>query len=119
MVDCYQGTHESDLLESLKKGLNPDSVYLSSNALLSEEVIYNITQNDVTDDRIFGFMTRLNLSHFMDQEKLSVISNEISRIKEGIILVFGIGASLLIDEPHTLVYVDMARWEIQLRMRLE
>jgi mannose-6-phosphate isomerase class I len=31
--------------------------------------------------------------------------------------VVGVGASLLMDKPDLLVYADMARWQIQLRMR--
>jgi mannose-6-phosphate isomerase class I len=33
------------------------------------------------------------------------------------VVVYGTGASLLVENPNTLVYADLARWEIQLRFR--
>ena len=117
VIDCYQGTYEKEILEALKAGINPDNIFLAEDAMLSQEDILDLTQNDVTNDRIFGYITRLNLREFFDQEKLSSISNQISNLNTGTILVFGIGASLLVNEPHILVYADMARWEIQLRIR--
>jgi hypothetical protein len=32
-------------------------------------------------------------------------------------VIYGCGASLLCQNPDLLVFADMARWEIQLRMR--
>lgn len=117
VVDCYQGTFEPDLLNSLLLFLQPEKVFLANSYLLPEEEILQLTQQDVTEDRIFGYMTRLNLLNFFDQDKINQVKNQIAEIPEGLILVFGIGASLLTEEPKILVYADMARWEIQLRMR--
>lgn len=117
VVDCYQGTFEPDLLNSLLLFLQPEKVFLANSYLLPEEEILQLTQQDVTEDRIFGYMTRLNLHQFFDQDKIEKVKNLIADIPEGLILLFGIGASLLTEEPKILVYADMARWEIQLRMR--
>ncbi len=117
VIDCYQGTMEEDILDPFVKGLNPDHIFLSRDVMLSETDILNLTKDDVTEDRIFGFMTRLNLIQFFDPDKIVTTKNQIKEIKSGNILILGIGASLLTDEPNTLVYADMARWEIQLRMR--
>lgn len=117
VVDCYQGTIEPELLNSLLLFLQPEKVFLANSYLLPDEDIRQLTQQDVTEDRIFGYMTRLNLLNFFDQDKINQVKNQIAEIPEGLILVFGIGASLLTEEPKILVYADMARWEIQLRMR--
>ena len=117
VVDCYQGTFEKEILKSLIKYINPDNTFLSADALLSEKKIRTLTQNDVTNDRIFGYLTKLNMGQFFDEKIIDEQKKWIANIKSGIVLVFGIGASLLTDEPHILVYADMARWEIQLRMR--
>ncbi|MBU3928975.1 MAG: class I mannose-6-phosphate isomerase [Bacteroidetes bacterium] len=117
VVDCYQGTCEKEILKSLLLDIHPDKIFLSKSCMLPEQEIHDLTQTDVTEDRIFGYMTRLNLDQFFDQDKIDEVKTRIANIQEGIILLFGIGASLLTDEPHVLVYVDMARWEIQLRMR--
>ena len=117
VVDCYQGTCEKEILKSLLLDIHPDKIFLSKSCMLPEQEIHDLTQTDVTEDRIFGYMTRLNLDQFFDQDKIDEVKTRIANIQEGIILLFGIGASLLTDEPHVFVYVDMARWEIQLRMR--
>lgn len=117
LVDCYQGTNEEEILNSLIENINPSHIFLSKDAFLEDAEIRDITQNDITENRIFGYLTRLNMSDFFNPEKTIKIKEQIANIESGIILVFGIGASLLTDEPHLLVYADMARWEIQLRFR--
>jgi mannose-6-phosphate isomerase class I len=117
VADLYQGTHEDEILKALSKNIEFNYVFLTESVLLPESRIREITQQDVTADRIFGYMTRMNMHKFFDAGKLDLLKNKIKEIKEGTILLFGIGASLLVEENHTLVYADMARWEIQQRMR--
>lgn len=117
VFELYQGVYYDDLLNQIKQNLNFDYVYDSANYILSEEKIQNITFPDVTDHRIFGFLTRLNMIDFFDHEKLEIAQKEIENKTNGNILVFGYGASLLFPKPDILIYADMARWEIQLRMR--
>ena len=61
---------------------------------------------DVTDDRVFGRMTRLDLQDYFD---VSVATSE--RI------VIGPGAVSLTPDASLIVYADMPRWEIQQRQR--
>lgn len=117
VVDCYLGCYEDIMLYELTKCLKPDMIVLSSKSMLPEDQVRQMTQNDVTDHRIFGFLTRMGMEDFFDQKKLLEVKNDISNADYGVILVFGVGASLLVNEEHILVYADMARWEIQLRMR--
>jgi len=117
VVECYQGTFDNEILSELVDKLNPVQVVLSSDAMLRESEIRKLTRKDVTDHRIFGFLTALNISQFFDKQKLKAKEKQIADIDEGLVLVFGIGASLLTNETHILVYADMARWEIQQRMR--
>ena len=117
IIDCYQGTHEKEILEVISNYIDPDYIFMSAGAMLNETKIRELTQQDVTNDRVFGYLTRLNLDQFFDENKIGEVKKQIADIEQGIILIFGIGATLLTDESHTLVYADMARWEIQLRMR--
>ncbi|MCK5372586.1 MAG: class I mannose-6-phosphate isomerase, partial [Cyclobacteriaceae bacterium] len=71
---------------------------------------------DVTDDRIFGSLSRLLISDFYDQEKITTAKTEI-KIAKGITIIYGVGASLVTENYDQLIYADMARWEIQMRMR--
>ena len=127
VVETYQGVIHEELINNLQTGLKPSVFIHASDFMLPEEEIIKLTFPDVTNDRIFGFLTRLTMDAFFDPEKVRVIQSEIEEIKEGTIIIYGCGASLLYpkssslggvwEEPSLLVYADMARWEIQLRMR--
>ncbi|MCP4311028.1 MAG: mannose-6-phosphate isomerase, partial [Bacteroidetes bacterium] len=97
--------------------LEPDMVIDTESFLLSEREIRNLTQSDVTNDRVFGYMTRLNMADLFDGTKLQEAKSGIEKAGDTLIMIFGYGASLLHDEPDMLIYADMARWEIQQRMR--
>lgn len=78
-----------------------------------------MTRADVTDDPVFGRITRLNLADFFDHGKLSAAANEARRIGgdgAGRVVIIGPGAAL-VHPGDLLVYADLARWEIQMRMR--
>ncbi len=117
VVECYQGVHDDELLGELKKILDPVRVVLSMDYFLPEERILEISHPDVTDHRIFGYMTRRNMDELMDTEKVDSFSKELDEFRQGCMLVYGPGASLLCTKPDIFIYADMARWEIQLRMR--
>ncbi len=86
-------------------------------ALLDKKQINEMVYEFVTDDPVFGYITPLSMHDFYDQEKLSVLKQQLNEIKEGVICVYGAGASLLASNPDILIYADMPRWEIQLRFR--
>jgi mannose-6-phosphate isomerase class I len=71
----------------------------------------------VTDDPVFGYMAPLNLSDFFDTKKIVSMQENLDTVKEGICIIYGIGASLISPKPNILLYADMPRWEIQLRFR--
>ena len=116
-MECYQGIDDSDVFWALSRDLSTDAVFLSRDAFLPEEEIRRMTFPDVTDDRIFGYLTRLTMEDFFDRERLDAMRSRINSLQEGTILLYGPGASIIDPEPGLLVYADMARWEIQLRMR--
>ena len=53
----------------------------------------------------------------MDAAKVELQKSKAEKLDEGIIVVYGPGASCIFPEYNVLVYADMARWEIQQRMR--
>ncbi len=117
IVETYQGVIHEELIANLQAGLKPSVFINASDFMLSEEEIKKLTFPDVTNDRIFGFLTRLSMDAFFDPEKVKTFQKQIEGMEEGVILIYGYGASLLCPKPDLLVYADMARWEIQLRMR--
>ena len=86
--------------------------------MLPEDEIKKLVFPDVTNDRIFGFLTRLTLDAFYDPEKLKKMQTEIDSKNEEVTVIYGCGAALICPNPDLLIYADMARWEIQLRMRM-
>jgi len=116
VVECYHGVIDANVLPNLEKSIDA-KCYSSSDTLLSQGAIDNLVYPDVTDDEVFGYLTRLKLSQFFNTEKVEAIKEEIESKTEGIQLIYGIGASLLCPNPDILIYIDMARWEIQQRFR--
>jgi mannose-6-phosphate isomerase class I len=117
VVETYQGVIQEELIANLKSGLTHTRFIQAEEYMLPEDEIKKLVFPDVTNDRIFGFMSRLTIDVFFDPEKVQAIQAEIELTKEGVIVIYGNGAALLCPKPDLLVYADMARWEIQLRMR--
>lgn len=115
-VETYQGVHHEEVEREIRR-LNPDLFVHTANLMLDEEVIRQLTWPDVTDDRIFGYMTRLEMIDFMDEEKMRTAKKQVHSMNKGVVVVYGPGAVLIEENPDILVWADLARWEIQLRMR--
>jgi len=116
VIEYYQGINEKEFNEEFIQFLKPDLHIDAKSALLPENEIQQLVFPDVTNDRVFGFMTRLNLHDFFDSNKIKDL-NAIIENTEGLIVITGIGASILRQHWDILIYADMARWEIQQRMR--
>lgn len=69
----------------------------------------------LTDDRVFGIMNTLRLEDVFLREKIAELQEQI-RNTDGIVIVYGTGASL-VTRGDSLLYFDMPRWEIQKRFR--
>ena len=117
VIETYQGVIHEELMAELKRGLLFNSFIYAGDVMLSEELIKDMVQPGLTDDRIFGFKSSLTMDAFFDPNKLTAVQAEINGKKEGVIVIYGSGSSIICPAPDLLVYADMARWEIQLRMR--
>ena len=116
VVEFYHGVNKKEFNEEFIQLLKPDLHIDSKNALLPENEIEHMVFPDVTNDRVFGYMTRLDLKDFFDSNKIKDLNDIIDKT-EGIVFITGIGASILRKDWDILIYVDMARWEIQNRMK--
>ncbi|MEX0719394.1 MAG: hypothetical protein WD059_01920 [Balneolaceae bacterium] len=105
------------MVQNLQKALKPELLIEASDYLYSEDKIREITQPDVTDDRIFGRLTNLEMEDLLDSDKVEKCRDEMQDQDSGIILIIGEGASIIAEDMDVLIYADMARWEIQKRMR--
>ena len=113
-VDCYTGVYEQELVKEFS--LIPSAkIILVSDLYKDEETLLRMTERFMTDDVLFGYVTNLCLADYFDSEKLAAAQKMIQEIDTPVIVI-GTGASMVAPDA-TLVYVDMARWEIQQRFR--
>lgn len=113
-VDTYPGVNDDEVLPQLEK-LEPAlviSMYdiFKEGATITEQLKYQLT-----DDRVFGNMYYGKITDFIDMNKLEEAKKKIAETN-GLVLVYGFGA-YLVETFDLAVYLDMARWEIQMRLR--
>ena len=117
-VDLYHGADEAEILAGIQPTLAPALVIRTAEAMLDSDRFMALIQRNLTDDRIFGLMCDRHIDDFFDTESLADLRALIANCRSGLVLVIGIGASLVCP-ANVLVYADMARWEIQRRFRLK
>ena len=117
VVECYPGVDEQEVLGQLQRRLNPALTLRSSEALLPPRRIDELTAPFLGgDDPLFGFLSGLTLPQFFDEGKVRHLRGKIDGLKQGLVLVVGVGARLII-EGDIFLYADLARWEAQNRFR--
>lgn len=117
VVECYHGVYDREIREGLHDLLDPAMTIRASMVMRPDTKIEEMARPDVTDDRIFGRMTKLKLEDFFLHKKIRSLRAQIEKVPDGIVLIYGIGASFIWPDPDLLIYADMPRWEIQQRMR--
>ncbi len=116
VINYYPGVNEEELFQHLIQPLDITNSFNANNLFKTEAEIKQLTYPDVTDDPVFGYITRLTFKDFFDEKKFRSSQQHLKSIK-GLSLVFGYAASLLVSTPSLLIYADMPRWELQLRYR--
>ena len=117
VAECYPGVDEDEVAIQLQRRLTPALVLRLSEALLPAGRIDALTAPFLGgDDPLFGFLSGLTLPEFFDGEKVRHFRGKIDALKEGLVLVVGVGARLL-AEGDIFLYADLARWEAQNRFR--
>ena len=116
-LETYHGVYVEEISNGLSQALVNVLIIDTSSALRSEADIANLVQDFVTDDPVFGYVCPFQLQLFFDAEKVTALRHQIQASSAEVILVVGMGATLIVHEPDRLIYADMPRWEIQLRFR--
>jgi predicted nucleotidyltransferase len=116
-VETYPGTADMEVLGAFLAGPGPALCIRAGDLYKSEEEINSITFPDVTDDRIFGFMTSLTIIDFLDRDKLEQARKNLDKVRKGTVLLYGCGASEISSDIDIFIYSDLTRFEIQQRMR--
>ncbi|MDO4538208.1 MAG: mannose-6-phosphate isomerase, partial [Coriobacteriales bacterium] len=113
VVECYPGV-EAEVLELVRGAFRPDTVILSDDVFYDGEELTKRMRPHLTDDRVRGVMYYGRLEDFVNPLALEAARSSVPA--HGRTLVYGVGAGL-VAEGDTLVFCDLARWEIQLRYR--
>lgn len=113
-VEFYAGVREKEVLDELKL-LSPALLIDTRDLMKPENEIESMTKRFMTDDVLFGYVTNLTLTDYFDTDKLEEARRQVC--ESGKAIVAGSGAFLVVPEETPLIYVDMARWEIQQRFR--
>ena len=112
-VECYPGTDQAEIL-----ALFPHAelvIHADDLAILPAELDAKI-EHELTDDPVFGIMTTWQMKDFYPEEALCAARDKIDAVTDGLVLIYGAGASL-VERADITIYADITRWEIQLRFR--
>lgn len=115
-IECYPGVLLEPLRRELVARLAPKLVLESSEALLPASAIEAKFATVLGDDPVFGCMKPVVLDEFFDPEKIDR-ARRVAENARGRVITIGTGATLLLPAWDLLIYVDVARWEIQQRQR--
>jgi mannose-6-phosphate isomerase class I len=115
-VDFYTGVMEEEVIEAFGP-IGADLVINTRDLLKPEAEIRRMTERFMTDDVLFGYVTNMQLRDYFQPEKVEQAHWQIGQA-QGNVLVVGTGAAWVVQGMDaTVVYADMARWEIQQRFR--
>lgn len=115
VFDTYTGVHLEEICEALNL-LGEKMLIEVSQLYKDEKALVAMTDPYVTDDVLFGYRSPLTIGDYFDDGKLAEARCRIEAC-DGLVVVVGTGAAIVVPECDTLIYADMARWEIQQRFR--
>ncbi len=124
MIDCYQGVlqrRKGEIGVKKESKLRYNLFVNSTTAVQDKQRKKSHMMVHPGRDRltqIFGLRRGLTSDKFFDDQKLSGLQKRNSKIRtEGVIVRYGEGGAHVAPQCDVLIYLDMALWEIQLRMR--
>ncbi len=115
-IECYPGVALEPLRREVVARLCAELVLESADAMLTATAIEQKFGEMLGDDPVFGRMEPVRLEEFFDPEKVRWARRDAENAR-GRVIAIGTGATVLLPEPDLLIYVDVARWEIQQRQR--
>lgn len=116
-IECYPGVFVHEVCERLAVLLNPSLLISTEDLLLKPASLNDRVALMLTDDPVFGVMNCIEIEEFFDTEELRRARHIVETVPEGVVLIVGTGAVKVAPRYDSLVYADLARWEIQQRQR--
>ena len=112
--ETYPGIDLIRLRRDLIDPLHPALVVLIDDYAKSEEVIDQMIEKNLTQDRVFGVYSHHTIDDFYPSDRIESVKKMIKE-HSGLVVIYGFGASLV--EGDIKIHVSLTRWEIQLRYR--
>ena len=116
VVDTYPGIDLAELVRAATTYLPEYALINAEDAALDTETLERLLSRFLTPDRVFGAVSPHQLTEFYDSDRSEVLRSQLAQVTQPT-LVFGWGAALMVKSPALLVMADLARWEIQRRLR--
>lgn len=117
-VECYPGAFSRQIQDALHRHLPSVRVFYAEDCLKRPDEVRSMLDSLLGTDRVFARMSGLRLEDYFDSAKLERMRLAVAAAaQESPVAVVGVGAQMVSPKGCTLVYADMARWEIQLRWR--
>lgn len=112
-VECYPGT-DDQVKRMIAEWYQPDCLIDSDDIFYDDDVLTDMMKPFLTDDRVRGVMCYGRMEDYIDPSRLKAAQKKADQA--GRVLIYGVGAGL-VKRADTLIYCDLARWEITLRYR--
>lgn len=106
-VECYPGTDQAEIL-----ALFPHAgliIHADDLAIQPAELDAKI-EHELTDDPVFGIMTTWQMKNFYPEEALCAARGKIDAVTDGLVLVYGVGASLVEAVQDNLMLYAEHTW---------
>lgn len=111
-IETYPGVDKSIFINKLKLLYPNISIIDTDDLFISAADIFSQIQSDLTDDKSFGRFSNKQFEQFFDPTKIA----NLNKFENNNVIIIGVGAANVINF-NKLVYVDISRWEIQLRYK--
>lgn len=114
-VELYTGVYEQEVIAAFEEAFGGKVINVRD-VMKTEEEVITMTERFMTDDVLFGYVTPLTIDDYFAADKLSATKQMLALTSEQYVVI-GTGATRLVEDDALVVYIDMARWEIQQRFR--
>ncbi len=112
VLEMYPGTLSQPLLDALREAL-PEALFLDTTELFkSPKTLRQQFESSLGEDPVFGFMQLWGIEAYFDPEQFEA-ARELVRQQESVAVVFGTGASRVVEDADLLVYLSTTRWVLQ------
>lgn len=115
-IECYPGTNMDEIRQGLVEPLGAEAALLADDYAWDAPRVQARIADTITDDRVFGALSHYTADEFFDAGRVGQARARLSSAS-GLSVVFGVGATVICPDPDLLLYADLTRWEIQLRLR--